>query len=136
MNLHKMTRAYVALAGSCDGFTGLMLMFAPSFTLELMGIGTLPLEPVYMQWIGAFVFSVGFSYFLPFLSANAEARDRRMLSILEITAFVRVVIATFTAVSVTRGRLDPAWISVTLTDAILAATQVTILMLRPFASRG
>lgn len=130
--IDKIASIYSVLAGTCDGLTGIMLLVAPVFTLQLMGIKTVPTEPVYMQWIGAFVFSVGFSYFLPFISGNAEIKNRRMISVFEFTAFIRIVIVFFSGVSIARGNLDPAWIAVTLTDIILAAIQITFLKLGAF----
>jgi hypothetical protein len=120
------------LAGACDGATGILLLAAPLFTLKLMGISTLPAEPIYMQWIGAFVFSVGCSYFIPFLSRDVEARRRRATGIFEFTSFIRLVIATFTGISIFRGTLDASWIAVTFTDLFLAAAQITLLKLGVF----
>lgn len=135
--MNKPTRVasiYAMLAGACDGITGILLLAAPLPTLKLMGIGVVPTEPVYMQWIGAFVFSVGFSYFLPFLSRNVAAKRRRFTSLFETTAFIRVVIALFTGIAIARGSLDMTWITVTATDATLAATQLILLKLGAFQS--
>ena len=134
--IDRIATVYALLAGACDGLTGLMLLAAPVFTLKLMGIATVPTEPVYMQWIGAFVFSVGSSYFLPFLSSTPTTRRRRAIGVLEFTAYIRLVIATFTAIAILRGLLDPAWIAVTLTDLILASVQITLLKLGAFQAGG
>lgn len=130
--LEKVARWYALLAGSCDGLTGILLMAAPNYTLRLMGMETMPVEPIWMQWIGAFVFSVGFSYYFPFFSTSRETNRRRIISLFEITAFIRIVIAVFTGVSIMQGSLDSAWISVTLTDAAFAAIQITFLKLDVF----
>lgn len=130
--LDRIAVLYTLLAGACDGLTGILLLAAPVFTLNWMGIGALPSEPVYMQWIGAFVFSVGASYFLPALPSNPETRRRRFLGVLEITTGIRLVIAAFTGFALLQGTLDPAWITVTLTDLTLAAIQITLLKLGAF----
>jgi len=123
---------YVILAGCCDGLTGIMLMVMPVSTLVMMGVASPVVEPVYMRWIGAFVYSVGFSYFIPFLSCTPEARRRRSISVLETTLWIRIVIATFTTVSIIRGELDITWMAVPLSDITLATIQVVLLKLGVF----
>lgn len=115
------------LAGLMDATTGALLLAAPNWTLRLMGITTLPLEPLYQQWIGAFVCSVGCSYLFPFLLPAGPERDRRSLGILTMATIVRIFIAVFSGVAIARGDLEPAWISVTLTDGTLAGLQLIIL---------
>jgi len=132
----KAAYVFSIMAGACDAATGILLLAAPIFTLKLMGISTLPSEPVYMQWIGAFVFSVGVSYFIPFLSRDIDTRRRRATGIFEFTSFIRLVIATFTGVSIFRGTLDASWIAVTFTDLFLAAAQIMMLKLGVFKVAG
>jgi len=133
--LYKYASVYAVLAGACDGLTGIMLMASPVFTLKLMGIGSTPSEPIYMQWIGAFVFSVGCAYFIPFFSSTPERRKRRMTGIFEFTAWIRIVIALFSGISIARGNLDQAWIAVTLTDITLAIIQLALLNMGAFRKR-
>ena len=115
------------LAGLMDATTGFLLLAAPNWTLRLMGITTLPLEPLYQQWIGAFVCSVGCSYLFPFLLRAGPDRDRRSAGILTMATIVRLFIAFFSGVAIARGALEPAWISVTLTDGTLATLQIITL---------
>lgn len=115
------------LAGLMDATTGALLLAAPNWTLRLMGITTLPLEPLYQQWIGAFVCSVGCSYLFPFLLRAGPDRDRRSTGILTMATIVRIFIAVFSGVAIARGALEPAWISVTLTDGTLATLQIIAL---------
>lgn len=122
----KLALLYLLLAGGCDTASGLLLMANPSGTLKLMGVATPLAEPVYMQWIGAFVFSVGLSYLVPL----ALPQRREMVrSVLGLTLVVRIVIALFSGISILRGALDPSWISVPLTDATMAVMQVVLLRL-------
>lgn len=118
---------FCALAGACDATTGLLIMIAPLFTLRLMRIGTIPAEPVYTQFIGAFVCSVGCSYLFPFLLPAGRTRDSRAEGILTALTIVRIFIAVFTTTAIIRGTLDTAWISVPATDATLAIIQIVIL---------
>ena len=130
--MEKIGTMYLLLAGACDGLTGIMLMIIPVSTLVVMGVATPLAEPVYMRWIGAFVYSVGFSYFIPFLSCTPAARRRRSTSVLETTLWIRVVIAVFSTVSILRGELDVSWIAVPLSDVTLATMQAVLLKLRVF----
>jgi len=118
---------YCVLAGLCDGITGLLLWVAPAATLKLMGVATTPTEPVYMQWIGAFVFSIGTSYLLPFLRRDPVARARALAGMLAVTTWVRVIIAVFSTVSITTGSLDGSWWSVPMTDVTFAVIQLYLL---------
>lgn len=123
----RATTLYCLLAGACDGLTGLMLLAAPLFTLQMMRISPLPAEPIYMRWIGAFVFSVGSSYGLPFIARDSQTRHRRLISMLEMTAWIRVCIGLFVAVGVATQQLAPGWITVAITDGALAAAQFGML---------
>lgn len=123
---------FMLLAGLCDGTTGLLLMTAPLATLRLMGVPDVPVEPIFTQWIGAFVFSVGLSYLLPFAFRDMKARRSRARFLFQFTAIIRIVIGVFSTVAIARGELDMAWISVPLTDLPFAATQLLFLKFGAF----
>ncbi len=115
------------LAGLMDGATGALLLANPLWTLQRMGITTLPLEPVFQSWIGAFVCSVGCSYLFPFLLPAGPQRDRCSVGILTMATIVRLFIAAFSGTAIVTGALDAAWLSVPLTDATLAVLQAIVL---------
>jgi hypothetical protein len=115
------------LAGLMDATTGALLLAAPMWTLNLMGITALPLEPLFQRWIGAFVCSVGCSYLFPFLLPAGPVRDQRSIGILTMATIVRIFIAAFSGVAIATGALEPAWLSVTFTDATLAILQLIVL---------
>ncbi len=117
---------YCWLAGFADACTGLLLLAAPEFTLRLMSIETLPKEPVYLRYIGVFVFTVGLTYWLPAV-ARWSPRRELVMSVLFITGVVRAAVAGFVAFEVSRGGLEPAWMVVCFTDASFAAVQVWML---------
>ena len=129
-NQKRWVYVLMLLAGLMDATTGALLMAAPLWTLKLMGITTLPIEPVFQQWIGAFVCSVGCSYLFPFLLPSGPDRDQRAIGILTMATIVRIFIASFSAAAIATGILEPAWLSVTFTDATLAILQVVILKKR------
>lgn len=115
---------YNILVGLCDSATGVLLLAAPETTLHLMGVAEVPTEPVYMRFIGAFVCSVGLSYWLPFrLGRSAQEFARSTFVVWHVTALVRTVVGGFVALALVSGTLAPPWISVALTDCLLAFLQ-------------
>jgi hypothetical protein len=129
-------KIYLLLAGACDGVSGLLLLFAPLPALRMMGVETPPVEPLYIQWIGAFVFAGGSIHFLPWCSRSPGAFARRARTVLEATGWMRVVIGVFAAVMIVRGGLSLDWISVPLTDLSLAAVQGVLLVRGVFAGEA
>ena len=87
----------------------------------------LPQEPLFQQWIGAFVCSVGCSYLFPFFLPAGAARNQRAVGILTMATIVRIFIAAFSGFAIATGALETAWLSVTFTDATLAVLQLVIL---------
>jgi len=126
-NMKRWVYGLMLLAGLMDATTGALLLAAPMWTLDLMGISVLPLEPLYQRWIGAFVCSVGCSYLFPFLLPAGPVRDQRSIGILTMATIVRIFIAAFSGVAIATGALEPAWLSVTFTDATLAILQIVVL---------
>ncbi len=115
---------YCALAGGGDAVTGILLMSAPLFTLRLMGIAPPPTEPVFLQFVGAFVAGVGLCYGLPFLGQPGEPRRSRLVAIFDATAFIRLSVAGFVFFALAQGELVPAWKTVAITDVVLALFQI------------
>ncbi len=121
----RLIAVYCLLAGACDAVTGALLVSAPIATLRLMGIAELPVEPIYMRFIGVFVGSVGLAYLYPFLFRGGSVS--RQTVVLEVTALVRLGVALFLGVSIARAALAPAWSIVLLTDLALATAQIWML---------
>ncbi len=114
------------LIGCCDVTTGLLLISNPSLTLSLMQIQQPPSELVYLQFIGIFVFSVGFLYLLPLISSS-ESKVLLLRYVWQSTAIIRTAVALFVSVSVLHMTLAPAWISVAITDGVFAVLQLVLL---------
>ena len=123
----KPRHLFCIAAGACDTTTGLLLLLAPLAALRLMRIPAAPLEPVFVRFIGAFVFGVGFSYLRPFFDRDPARREARLAAMLDVTAFVRTAVGTFVAAAIVARALHPAWASVAATDLVLAAAQFTML---------
>lgn len=118
-----MKYVFCLLAGACDALTGFLLLVAPAWTLHVMRIPEIPADLVWMRWIGAFVFSVGAAYWIPFRSRD----PRDFTAMLAITAWIRLVIGVFVAGSVATAALPRAWLTVSAVDLALAAIQWVLL---------
>ena len=117
-------RLFCVAAGFCDGITGVLLMCVPLWTLHLMGIHTAPTEPVYVRFIGVFVFSVGSSYFFPVVRGDQGS----LCAVFGVTTWIRICVAVFVIWAICGGRLVTPWISVAGVDIVLALLQIWILM--------
>lgn len=111
-------------AGLSDTSTGLLLIFAPAWTLRLMGVRWLPQPIEFAGFIGVFVLSVGLTYLLvavrwPIARQNTVVWEVQWW----ITALVRTLVAVFLLVEIVSGRMEFAWISVALSDGMLAVIQ-------------
>lgn len=115
--------AYQWLAGLCDASTGVLLVFAPAWTLQLMGIHQTPRPVEFVSFVGAFVLSVGVAYFyaarLPLKADNAA----RWQVVWFLTALSRTLVAGFLFWKILAGQMERAWAAVALTDGVLAALQ-------------
>ncbi|MGC8548138.1 MAG: hypothetical protein ACP5M4_00445 [Acidobacteriaceae bacterium] len=115
---------YHYAAGLCDTSTGLLLLFAPAFTLRLMGVTRQPQPLFYASYIGVFVLCVGASYLVVPGTALARAvggtcwRTQWLL-----TALFRSAIAMFVIAQVAIHAMQPAWLGVAATDGAFAAIQ-------------
>ena len=115
---------YQYAAGLCDMSTGLLLVFAPAWTLHLMGISVPPQPIEFTSFIGVFVFSVGLTYFWvaliwPLSAASIPTWQTQWL----ITALIRILVALFLLSEIASGRMEPRWIVVALSDGVLALIQ-------------
>jgi len=114
---------YQWLAGLCDVTTGALLVFAPGYTLKLMGVQQSPQPVEFAGFIGIFVLSVGVAYwYVARLPMNA-AQAPRWQTVWGLTAVSRSLVAGFLAWKIFAGRMEMAWVTVALTDGVLAAFQ-------------
>ena len=115
---------YHYAAGICDTSTGLLLLFAPAFTLRLMGITRTPQPLFYASYVGVFVLCVGASYLVVPGTALARAvRGTCWRTQWLLTAVFRTAIATFVIAQVAIHAMHPAWLGGAFTDAAFAAIQ-------------
>lgn len=119
-------RGFCWLAGLADSLTGASLVIAPRLTLRLMGIAAESDEAILLRFIGVFVGCVGLSYLVA-LTGSEKRRSARLLGVLELTTLFRAAVALFVTWGVLVSHLEPAWLSVAGTDALIALIQVRIL---------
>lgn len=120
----RLLELFQAAVGLLDSLTGLLLIVAPLQTLRLMGIAQLPESGVFVTFVGSFVLGVGLTYL------TLLVRYRRGVSSSlaweaqwRATALIRACVAVVLLFQIVTGRMAPAWISVVLTDGLLAALQ-------------
>ena len=116
---------YQYCAGLCDATTGLLLIGCPVFTLRLMGVSLIPQPVAFVRYIGVFVMSVGLTY----LWTAARWPLNEHVALLwstqwKITALIRMSVAVFVTWQVLVHALEARWITVGLTDGLLAAVQI------------
>ncbi len=109
---------YQLAAGLCDACTGALLIAAPAWTLQRMGISVLPQPLAFARFVGVFVLGVGLSY-LWAMRWPMRAWSGQWST----TALIRTGVALLLAVQIASGAMERAWIAVVLTDAALAAMQ-------------
>jgi hypothetical protein len=127
---NKTTWVYgmMLLAGLMDATTGALLLAAPLWTLDLMGI-TDPAPGTAVPALDRRV-RVQRGLLLPVpvpAPRRPPQRDQRAVGILTMATIVRIFIAGFSGIAIATGALEPAWLSVTFTDATLAVLQIYIL---------
>ncbi len=117
-------------AGLMDGFSGCLLMFVPELALKLMQVAPVaPEATVFIRFVGAFVFGVGSLYLFSLLPVLRTGRWSAVRFVLLATAWLRGVIFVFTSVSILSGALAWAWLTVPLTDGVLAVFQLWVVFL-------
>jgi len=120
---HRVLLGYQWLTGLSDTGTGILLYFAPLFTLRLMGVHAPTGAAPYISYIGAFVLSVGIAclYGARIITLGASSEKLEMIWLL--TTFSRSAVAIYVVKCVLAGEFEPAWISVALFDGIIAGIQ-------------
>jgi hypothetical protein len=111
------------LAGSCDTVTGVLLVFAPAWTLQLMGVQRLPQPVEFASFVGVFVLGVGLAYLsIALLPLNAKTAPRWQ-TVWNLTALIRFLVAGFLTWQILAGRMEKVWLAVAVTDGALAIFQ-------------
>ena len=99
------------------------MLFAPAWTLALMGIRRAPQPIEFAAFIGAFVLAVGLAYCQAARWPRNAATASRWQTVWWLTALSRSVVAVFLAWKILAGQMEAGWATVALTDGALAAFQ-------------
>jgi len=120
----KVFTAFQLIAGASDTATGALLLIAPAFTLRMMGVHRVVAEPIFISFIGVFVFSIGVSYLLFLVPPRTQAQISAVRAAWLITATIRLCVAFFVAAAYFAGRLEAAWLAITVFDFSVAVFQL------------
>ena len=116
-------QALTWLAGAMDTATGLLLILAPHFTLDLMQVPMEENSGALLGFIGAFVLANGSLY----LWAWGISQHKSSWSVLShawlATAWIRLCVGITTTIFIMNGKLPPAWATVPASDLLLAGVQ-------------
>lgn len=110
--------------GACDACTGFLLLIAPAWTVEHMGVTQVSMQTDMLSYVGVFVMAVGWSYFL----VRADQLEQWKMQ-WKVTSMMRLLVALFLAWKMAFSGWDASWFTVLLTDLAVGLTQVTGLRL-------
>lgn len=115
---------YQILTGLSDTSTGLLLVFAPEFTLRLMELRAASAALPFLSYTGVFVLSVGIACFYGALLARRPIASEKLEVVWLLTGITRALVALFVLVSIFNKALETGWITVAITDGALAFLQL------------
>jgi hypothetical protein len=115
--------AYQLLIGLSDTTTGVLLLVAPKFALQLMYLHSTSDALPFLSFIGAFVLSVGLAcLYGAFLTPRAKSRAKLEMIWL-LTALTRASVAVFVVEQVLAGAFEAAWLTVAFSDGVCVVIQ-------------
>ena len=121
----QLAALYTALAGGMDAVTGPWLVVAPASALAAMGAE--PDDDVFISFVGAFVAAVGWSYLWALWRWLKHGDTAFLQSVWRVTILFRLAAGSFCAVQLFTRELDLGWLSVPVTDFLLAGIQIWLL---------
>ena len=121
----RLSAFYTALAGGMDAVTGPWLVVAPASALGSMGAD--PVDDVFISFVGAFVAAVGWSYLWALWRWWNRGDTAFLQSVWRVTILFRLAAGSFCAVQLVTRELAHGWLSVPVTDFLLAGVQIWLL---------
>jgi hypothetical protein len=117
---------YQLLIGASDTSAGILLLAAPALTLHLMGLHPAAAAALpYVSYIGAFVLSTGLACFYGAFLATRPLYAPKLEVVWLLTAITRATVAAFVFTKIVSGELATGWLTVALSDGIIALIQLT-----------
>ncbi len=109
--------------GLMDTLTGILLMISPVIVLKLLFIPEIPIETIYLRFIGAFVCAVGSTYLISALYFRDTNYLIYVKGLWAFTGLIRLTIGSFLVITVSLGLLHFLWLTVALADLSIAILQ-------------
>lgn len=119
--------AYQLLTGISDTTTGILLIFSPALTLQLMRLNVPSCSLPFLSYIGAFVLSVGVACLYGAYLCTRSSFVQKLEVVWLLTAITRGFVAIFIAWKLSTGALETGWTTVALSDGALALLQTLVL---------
>lgn len=119
----RMLLAYQVLTGLSDTSTGVLLIFAPALTLQLMHLRVESAALPFLSYMGVFVLSVGVACLYGGWLALRPAMADKLEVVWLLTGLTRALVAAFVLSSILSHALERGWITVAVTDGLFAVAQ-------------
>ncbi|SFS16644.1 hypothetical protein SAMN05421771_2947 [Granulicella pectinivorans] len=123
MKKSQLLLAYQLLIGASDSATGLLLLVAPALTLHLMRLQAPDTALPYLSYIGAFVLSVGLACWYGAMLAARPGSLAKLEVVWLLTGITRAIVALFVLTKILSGGLEAGWLTVAVSDGVLAGLQ-------------
>jgi hypothetical protein len=114
---------YQLLTGLSDAVTGVLLLFAPTLTMRLMGLHAAPDTLPFLSYIGAFVLSVGLACLYGAQLTRRKGSGQKLEAVWLLTAITRGLVALFIVWKISSDALELGWATVAFSDGALALLQ-------------
>ena len=114
---------YQLLIGLSDTLTGVLLIVAPEFALQLMRLHVPDDALPFLSFIGAFVFSVGLACLYGVFVIARRRNTCKLEVIWLLTAITRSSVAIFLAAQIVAHKLEVGWLMVAISDGVCVLIQ-------------
>jgi hypothetical protein len=114
---------YQLLIGLCDTMTGALLIIAPDFALQLMGLHVPADALPFLSFIGAFVLSVGLACLYGAWIIARRGSPCKLEVVWLLTAITRASVAILVFAQILAHTLEAGWMGVALFDGACVLLQ-------------
>ena len=119
----RMLLGYQLLTGFSDSSTGVLLIFSPALTLQLMRLTAPSCSLSFLSYMGAFVLSVGIACLYGAYLVSRGGFTQKLEVVWLLTAVTRGLVTTFIVWKVMSGVLETGWLTVAISDGAFAFIQ-------------